>query len=93
MTEEVTVKIRNREYTIRGSDDREQMVKVASYVNKKMGEISDSSKGLPHDRTAILAALDIAGDYFQLIKEKEVLLAEINNRSQKLLQSLDMVLD
>ena len=93
MTEEVTVKIRDREYTIRGSEDREQIVKVAAYVDKKMKEIGDLSKGLPHDKTAILTALDIAGDYFQLIKEKEVLLAEINNRSQKLLQGLDLVLD
>jgi len=40
-----------------------------------------------------LAALDIAGDYFQIIKEKEDLLAEVNNRSQRLIQSLNTMLN
>jgi len=91
MNEKVKIKIRDREYAIRGSDDREQILKVAEYVDKKLKEISDSKKELSEERAAILAALDIAGDYFQLIKEKEVLLFEINKRSQRLMQSLNMV--
>jgi cell division protein ZapA len=93
MDKKVTIKIKDREYAIRGSDDREQILKVAEYVDKKLKEISDSKKELSEDRAAILAALDIAGDYFQLIKEKEVLLSEINKRSQRLMQSLNMVLN
>ena len=92
MTEKVTVKIKGREYTIRGAEKREQIVKVAAYVDKKLKEISESAKGLSDDRTAILTALEIAGDYFQLIKEKEDLLREINNRSQKLMLSVNTVL-
>ena len=92
MGEKVKIKIRDREYAIRGPDDRERMLKVAAYVDRKLKEINDTRKGLSDDRTAILAALDIAGDYFQLIKEKEDLLSEINNRSQRLIQTLNMVL-
>ena len=90
--ETVTIRIRDREYAIRGADDKEQMLKVAAFVDQKLQEISGSSKGLNDEKTAILAALDIAGDYFQLIKEKEDLLREINNRSQKLMLSLNTVL-
>lgn len=93
MNERVKIKIRDREYAIRGSDDREQILKAAACVDKKLKEISDSKKELSEDRTAILAALDIAGDYFQLIKEKEVLLAEIDSRSQRLIKSLNTVLN
>jgi cell division protein ZapA len=92
MDEKVKIKIRDREYAIKGSDDREQIFKAAAYVDKKLKEIDDFKKGLSEDRVAILAALDIAGDYFQLIKEKEVLIAEINNRSQRLIQSLNIIL-
>jgi cell division protein ZapA (FtsZ GTPase activity inhibitor) len=81
MGEKVKIRIKDREYIVRGSDDREQILKVAAYVDKKLKEISDSKKELSEDKTAILAALDIAGDYFQLIKEREDLLTEINNRS------------
>lgn len=87
----VTIKIRDREYTIRGVDDKERILKVAAYVDQKLKEISSSSKGLNDEKAAILAALDIAGDYLQLIKEKEDLLREINNRSQKLMLSVNTV--
>lgn len=90
--ETVTIKIRDREYDIRGTDDKEQMLKVAAYVDQKLRDISSSSKGLNNEKTAILAALDIAGDYFQTIQEKEDLLREINNRSQRLMLNLNTVL-
>jgi cell division protein ZapA len=93
MGEKVKIRIKDREYIVRGSDDREQILKVAAYVDKKLKEISDSKKELSEDKTAILAALDIAGDYFQLIKEREDLLTEINNRSQRLIKGLSMVLN
>jgi cell division protein ZapA len=90
--ETVTIKIRDREYDIRGTDDKERMLKVAAYVDQKLRDISSASKGLNNEKTAILAALDIAGDYFQTIKEKEDLLREINNRSQRLMLNLNTVL-
>ena len=93
MDDKVTIKIKDTEYAIRSSDDREQILKVAEYVDKKLREISEFKKELSEDKKAILTALDIAGDYFQLIKEKEVLLAEINNRSKRLLQRLDLALN
>jgi cell division protein ZapA len=92
MGEKVRIKIQDREYVVRGSDERQQILRVAAYVDRKLKEISDSKKGLSVDKTAILAALDIAGDYFQLIKEKEDLLAEVNSRSQRLMQGLNRAL-
>ena len=93
MDDNVTIRIKDTEYAIRGSDDREQILKAAEYVDKKLREINKFKKELSEDKKAILTALDIAGDYFQLIKEKEVLLAEINNRSKRLLQRLDLALN
>jgi len=90
MDDKVTIKIKDTEYAIRSSDDREQILKAAEYVDRKLREIDEFKKELSEDKKAILTALDIAGDYFQLIKEKEVLLAEINNRSKRLLQHLDL---
>ena len=93
MDDNVTIRIKDTEYAIRGSDDREQILKAAEYVDKKLREINEFKKELSEDKKAILTALDIAGDYFQLIKEKEVLLAEINNRSKRLLQHLDLAIN
>ena len=93
MDEKITIRIKDTEYAIRGSDDREQILKAAEYVDKKLREINKFKAELSEDKKAILTALDIAGDYFQLVKEKEVLLAEINNRSNRLLQRLDLALN
>jgi len=90
--ETVTITIKDREYTIRGADDKDRILKVAAYVDQKLKEIRSSSKGLTDEKAAILAALDIAGDYLQLIKEKEDLLREINNRSQNMILSINTVL-
>jgi cell division protein ZapA len=93
MDDKITIRIKDTEYAIRSSDDREQIMKAAEYVDKKLREINEFKKELSEDRKAILTALDIAGDYFQLIKEKEVLLTEINKRSKRLLQRLDLALN
>ena len=92
MTETVKIRVKGREYAITGSDDKEQILRVAEYVDQRLREIGDSQKGLPDDKAAILTALDIAGDYFQLIKEKEVLLAEINDRTGRLIENLNTAL-
>jgi cell division protein ZapA len=93
MPETVKIRVKDREYAITGSDNREQILKVAAYVDQRLREISNSQKGLSDDKTAILTALDIAGDYFQLIKEKEVLLAEINDRTSRLIENINTVLN
>jgi cell division protein ZapA (FtsZ GTPase activity inhibitor) len=91
MSEKVEILVGDRKYAIRGSDDREQILRAAAYVDRKIKEAITAQQGLSEDKTAILTALDIAGDYFQLMREKEELLTEINNRSKRLIQSLDMI--
>ncbi|MEA3358083.1 MAG: cell division protein ZapA [Thermodesulfobacteriota bacterium] len=92
MGENVNIKIKDKEYIVKGSDNRDQIMKVATYVDRRIKEISDSGKGLPDDKIAVLTALDIAGDYFQLLEEKKDLSAEIESKSQRLMQRLNTVL-
>jgi cell division protein ZapA len=93
MDEKVNIKIKDKEYVIRGSDNRDRIIKVAAYVDNKIKEISETKTGLPDDKIAVLTALDIAGDYFQLLEEKKGLLEEVKRRSQRLMQRLSTVLN
>jgi cell division protein ZapA len=93
MDEKVNIKIKDKEYVIRGSDNRDRIIKVAAYVDNKIKEISEIKTGLPDDKIAVLTALDIAGDYFQLLEEKKGLLEEVKRRSQRLMQRLSTVLN
>ena len=90
--EPVKVRIRNAEYLVQSEDNEEQVQKIADYVNDKLKEIEEGAEGLSEKRTAILAALDIAGDYFQILKDKEDMLASLRQRTQSLIRSIDSVL-
>jgi cell division protein ZapA len=90
--EPVKVRIRNAEYLVQSEDNEQQVQRVADYLNDKLKEIEEGTEGLSEKRTAILAALDIAGDYFQILKEKETLLSSLRHRTQSLIRSIDSVL-
>ena len=90
--EPVKVRIRNAEYLVQSEDNEQQVQRVADYVNDKLKEIEQGAEGLSEKRTAILAALDIAGDYFQVLKEKEGLLSSLRQRTQSMIRSIDSVL-
>jgi len=91
MMEPVKVKIRNAEYLVQGEDDEKQVQRIADYVNDKLKEIEQGAEGLSEKRTAILAALDIAGDYFQVLKEKEDLLSRLRQKTTSLIRSIDSI--
>jgi len=90
--EPVKVRIRNAEYLVQSEDNEEQVQRIADYVNDKLKEIEEGAEGLSEKRTAILAALDIAGDYFQILKDKEDMIASLRQRTQSLIRSIDSVL-
>lgn len=88
----VKVRIHNAEYLVQSEDNEQQVRRIADYVNNKLKEIEEGAEGLSEKRTAILAALDIAGDYFQILREKENLLSLLHQRTQSLIRSIDSVL-
>jgi len=89
----VKVKILDNEYLIKSDEeDIEKVYRVAEYVNKKIKEINDSSEGLSEKKTAILTALNIAGDYFQALKERDDLLLNIRERSEALIYNIDSLM-
>jgi cell division protein ZapA len=89
LTEAIKIRIRNQEYLLQGDDPEEQVLRVAHYVNEKLKEVEENTEGLSEKKAAILAALNIASEYFQLIKERDELLSHIRERSQALIRNID----
>jgi len=83
------VRILDHEYLIKSEEDLDQVFKIAEYVNEKIKEVNDKSEGLSEKKTAILAALNIASEYFQVMKERDDLLAHIRQRSKALIGNID----
>ena len=63
MQNKVTVTIADREYTLVATEDAAYMEKVAKYVDQKMREIMEN--GISGTDAAVLAALNMADDYFK----------------------------
>ena len=93
MEQPVKVTILEQEYLVRSEEDREQVYRVAEYVNEKLSEIRDSAEGLSEKKTAILAALNIASEYFQILKEKDDLTATLQQRTRSLIHTIEAVMD
>jgi len=88
----VKIKILEHEYLIKSDEKEVQVYRIAEYVNNKLREIQAKMPGLSEKKTAILAALDIAGEYFQLKKENDELLTDRRQRTEALIHNIDSVI-
>jgi len=61
----IKVEIFGGNYLLKGEDDVEYMQKIASYVDKKMREIQESTGLISPLKIAILAALNIADELYK----------------------------
>lgn len=74
----ITIMINNQEYTLMSEESKEYMENVAKYIDKKIGEIVYASGGsLTMQDTAILAAINIADDYFKSEESADNLRSQI----------------
>ena len=90
MDRSIKIKILDNEYLIKiKGDDSDNVYKIAEYVNEKLRETDDSRNGISEKKAAILAALNIASDYFNLLDERNRLLEEIQNKSQSLISVIN----
>ncbi len=84
-----TVEILGREYKIRGAADASYIQEVARYVDAKLREVSHASVQPASERAAILAALNIADELFQLRRASSEDFSSIERRAQSLIRLLD----
>lgn len=79
--EGVRVFIFDQEYTMRGQLDAEYIRKLARYLDEKMRSIAARTNNVDSLRTAVLAALNIADEYHQLLSLHE---SEMNARNAQM---------
>ncbi|NWF55343.1 MAG: cell division protein ZapA [Syntrophaceae bacterium] len=79
----VRVEILGREYTIRSDEGEERVKKIAQYVNEKLTKITESAKTISSHNAAILAALDIANDYFEVLEGRASLVQKVEKMERQ----------
>ena len=76
----VKVTIYGPDYPVKGEADSDYIQDVAAYVDGKMKEVSESLSVKSTTKVAILAALNITDELFQLRGSSENEIEEIENR-------------
>ncbi len=86
----VNVRIYGQEYTIAGEKDEESIRKIAAHVNSKMKELGKSFSLSGQGTLAVLAAINIADEYFDAVAEADALRAEKEKLREETEQHLRM---
>jgi len=88
----IRVEIYNQTYSIRSDGDNDYIQGLAEYVDQKMREISSGTMTVDSLKVAILAALHIADEYYQLRHDQAKNDAQLAARSSECSELLDRVL-
>ena len=88
----IRVEIYNQTYSIRSDGDNEYIHDLAEYVDGKMREISSGTMTVDSLKVAILAALHIADEYYQLKHTQAQSDAQLATRSSECAEMLDKLL-
>jgi len=88
----IRVEIYNQTYSIRSDGDNEYIQDLAQYVDGKMREISSGTMTVDSLKVAILAALHIADEYYQLKHSQAQSDAQLATRSSECAEMLDKLL-
>ncbi len=88
----IRVEIYDQSYNLRGSD-ADYIQKLAEFVDSRMRSVSEHTSTIDSLRVAVLAALNIADEYFALKKKYDVIEKEYTKRASRLGNVLDSALD
>ncbi|MEO6195736.1 MAG: cell division protein ZapA [Thermoanaerobaculia bacterium] len=88
----VPVEIFGEVYTVRGSDENGYLQELADLVDRKMREVAEHVKG-DTARIAILAALNLADELFQIQSRQEGERVEIREKVAALAEELTHALE
>jgi len=88
----IQVEIFGEVYTVRGSDENGYLQELADLVDRKMREVAEHVKG-DTARIAILAALNLADELFQIQSRQEGERVEIREKVAALTEELTHALE
>ena len=88
----VRVYIYDQSYDIRGKLDPVYLETLARFVDAKMESITDKGEVVDSLRVAVLAALNIADDYFRLKAKHESQTTRVSRKTHEINDVLDKML-
>ncbi len=77
--EKITVTMYGQNYTLRVTpEEKDRVMAVAHHVDQMMHKVGDNQDRLDYRDVAVLAAMNLAEEYFKLQREYEEILTIVN---------------
>lgn len=89
MKKSFEVKVLNQKFVLKTDSDERYVQKVADLVNEKVFNIQEKTKSVSSLNVAILAALNIADDYYKIKSKRSNKVASVEKRLRELMQILE----
>ena len=89
MKRRFNINVMGQEFYILSDKGDEYVENVVQYVNKKAEEIGRSTKDVSTLGIAILAALNIADDLFELRNEQTLLCSQVRSKTERLIEFVE----
>lgn len=89
MKRSVKVSVANQQFTLKTDATARYVKNLASYVDDKLAEAKKSGRTATTQSLALLAAMNIADELFELREQHDALKREVRERSQRIMKVLD----
>jgi cell division protein ZapA len=91
--ESIQVKIFGTEYTLKSDADIEYVKRVAQIVDDRMQKLAESSTIKSESKLAVLTALNVADELYQLKLQYKKVIENFNKHSKELSERIDYYID
>ena len=86
------VTILGQEYAFKTDADPEEIERIADFVNARIDEVVASGRGADTVGVVVLALMNVAGEYFQLINGGGDNAGDVQSRLERLLSRVENAL-
>ena len=86
----VEVEIFDQKFIIKSDEDKDYILKLAEYVDAKMREVNSKRQLSTPRKVAVLAALNITHELFNIKREMQEKDTDIANRADRLLELISV---
>jgi cell division protein ZapA len=87
------VEIYDQSYNVSAGDSEEYVRELAAYVDSKMREVAEATRTVDSLRVAVLAALNVADEFFQLRSRQQKLEGPLRQRVEKCVALVERALE
>lgn len=86
----IVVQILGKEYQFQVDSQSEDAQAIADYLKAKVEETQAGLKNMSEHKILMLAALNIASEFYQLKKEYDVYRSNMAQKSKRLMETIDL---